>query len=164
MNTSSLNNYKSYYAHGGMVSSRELYNIFSMLRNITGEGTVTVKSDFGRGIRIVGTPASTESIKTLTCNLTAESEVTVTAGYFNMHSAGISKAVTVSSPVSIASGTQFIYVSYLRDHSGNPYLAVSATYPLSTTTSINWCLATYVDKVKTAINHDGDINIDLPII
>lgn len=101
-----------------------------------------------------------------------DAEVTASTGYLNFHSSGVHKVVLDSSgtafpapaTVSISSGEQYVYVSYARDHSEDPKMAVSATYPISTTTTFKLCLGLYVDKALTVVYHDGDINVDVPLM
>jgi hypothetical protein len=128
MNTNFLPYYKSAFSNGGMMQKRDLEQLYSMLKNITGEGSVTVQSDFGRGIRIIG-DAGGGVAKSFSITQNGTS-ITVRAGTIRLQSSNESVA---ASTITLTGSPCWIYLYENVDHSTRG-IDKSSTEPVNTAT------------------------------
>jgi hypothetical protein len=117
MNTNCLPNFKAHYSHGGMMPKQSLEKIYSMLRNITGEGGITVTSDYGRGIRIKGGIAADSTTWSFSCSVSG-STCTITEGIIQL---GAVSYEVPQGTVTLTGATEYVYIYHMKDHSASGF-------------------------------------------
>lgn len=160
MNTSALPYFKSSFQYGGMLGKRELEQIYGMLKNITGEGGVTVTSDFGRGIKIKSVAVNTTK-KSFTVSISGYN-ATILAGTIRTAWGNFAvSAVTSARPLVLTGSTAWIYVQAVKA-SMSATIQFSNSEPINTGSNWQWPLvkATSSDGGISYAIADGDIRHD----
>lgn len=161
MNTNFLPYFKSAYSHGGMMTKEMLEQLFSTLKNITGEGSVTVQSDFGRGIRIIGTDADAARDWMFGVNISGR-DITIQAGRVDIVGASTASwevAKVDAEEITASFTSEYCYPTMCKNLNltDTPTLAYFSSYPQPVSGIAYYPLVRLVSTDSgVSYNFDGD--------